>query len=105
MGVPGAAEPAASMEVSPRRLGAEALVETTCFLRGLPSPPASGRVERNGVESRPLLGPAGIVWGRWVRLGVLDSFGGAGAVEVSPLRAAGALRSRRRVGLWACCVL
>ena len=110
MGVPGAAEPAASVEVSPRRLVAEALVETTCFLRGLPPPPASGRVERSAVtegneyswgaerrrDTSPGLlesfGGVGSVWGCWIRSGV--------PVPWRSLRFGphGALRSRRREG-------
>ena len=76
-------------------------VETTCWSVGgccvswgLPPPPASGRVERNGSAVETPL------WVGWSRSGVLGPFGRAGAVEVSPRRAAGALRSRRRVGLW-----
>ena len=98
---------ASAVEVSPRRLGDEALVETTCWSVGdavfhgacLTRPllvVSSGAV----APSRHLPGRAGVVQGCWDRSGVLGPFGGAGAVEVSPLRAAGAHRSRRRVGLW-----
>ena len=63
-------------------IGVETLVETTCWsvrrallCRGMPPPPASGRVERSGsaVETPP--------WACWNCSGMLDPFGDVGSVR------------------------
>ena len=103
MGVPEAAEPAASMEVSPRRLGTEALVETTlvrggvdCF-GGTSPPPAfwSCRAERwEHSEGRAERGHAACSTSTFRVTAVVTRYGSATSVPFRKTGTASSVRSQ-----------